>query len=345
MIKKTKGLPKMNIQLFAKAGTTKIVDVIEPTTFTDYVVKETMELSELINSGIAEHDAEFDRLASGPSVLINMPFWNDLTGDAEIMDDDGDHTPGKLTTGKDIARRLGFVKSFGANALAGNLAGDDPMKVIGNRFAAYWARFYQTVLLSTLEGVFAAENMADKIHDITAEIGEEALLSGNTFIDATQVMGDAKESLTAVTMNSAVESHLRKLDLLKEDEYLSNKGKPVYRFMGKRVIVDDAMAYDTVTTAGVMYLFGQGAIAWGNGSDANILETEVVRDGMSKAGEDILVNRRLQILHPRGIKFTESSVAGTFPTLDELETGTNWERVYDPKEIRVVKFMFKLENK
>lgn len=322
--------------------TTKIIDVIQPEVFTDYVVQATMEKSALINSGIAEHDAMFDQLASGPNTLINMPFWNDLTGDPEIMDDNGDTVPGKLTTGKDMARKLAFVKSFGANALAGHLAGDDPMKVIADRFAEYWNRIYQRVLLKTLDGVFKATNMKDKVHDITAT--DNPVISGDAFIDATQKMGDAKDLLTAVMMHSAVEAKLRKLDLLERTEALSAMGKPVYTFMGHEVIVDDGMPYNTDTTDAEMYLFGKGAIAWGNGTDPLIQETEIVRQGMSLAGEDVLVNRKISILHPRGVAFQEKSVAGTFPTLAELEKGTNWSRVYEEKAVRIVDFKFKLEG-
>lgn len=341
MNKKIK-LQKMNLQLFAST-TTKIADVIQPEVFTPYVVNRTMELSALIQSGIAEHDLEFDALASGPNTLIHMPFWNDLTGEVEIMDDDGETIPGKLTAGQDIARKLAFVKSFGANALAGHLAGDDPMKVIADRFADYWNRSYQKVLLSTLDGVFAAANMKEKVHDITSLAGQKAVLNSHSFLDAQQLMGDAKETLTAIMMHSEVENHLVKNDEI--EVIRDSQGNVVMKtYKGKQVIVDDSMAYDPVTKAGEIYIFGRGAIAWGNGSDPKILETEVVRKGLSLAGEDILVNRRLQILHPRGIKFTETSVAGKFPTLDELEAAANWNRVYSPKHIRIVKFMFKLEN-
>lgn len=119
-MKKNKGF-KMDLQLFA-SSTTKVADIVQPEVFTPYVVQRTMELSELIQSGIAEHDKEFDELASGPNTLIHMPFWNDLTGEVEIMNDTGDTIPGKITTGQDIARKLAFVKSFGANALAGHLS-------------------------------------------------------------------------------------------------------------------------------------------------------------------------------------------------------------------------------
>lgn len=339
---KVKGRKGINLQLFA-SGTTKVADVIQPEVFTPYVVQRTMELSELIQSGIAEHDPEFDELASGPNTLIHMPFWNDLTGEVEIMSDEGETVPGKLTAGQDIARKLAFVKSFGANALAGHLAGDDPMKVIADRFGDYWNRTYQDVLISILDGIFASTSMSEKVHDVTGEVGEKAILNSHTFLDAQQLMGDAKELLTGVMMHSEVENHLVKQDEI--ETIRDSEGNVVMKtYKNKRVIVDDGMAYDPATKAGEMYLFGRGAIAWGNGTDPKIKETEVVRKGLSLAGEDILVNRRLQILHPRGIKFTETEVAGKFPTLNELEAAANWNKVYSAKHIRIVKFLFKLEN-
>lgn len=332
----------INLQLFA-SNTTKVADVIQPEIFTPYVVQRTMELSELIQSGIAENDSEFDELASGPNTLIHMPFWNDLTGEVEIMDDEGNTVPGKITSGQDIARKLAFVKSFGANALAGHLAGDDPMKVIADRFGDYWNRTYQSVLISTLDGVFKAPSMSNKIHDISGEVGEKAVLSSDTFLDAQQLMGDAKELLTGIMMHSEVENHLVKQDAI--ETIRDSEGNVVMKiYKNKRVIVDDSMAYDPVTKAAEMYLFGRGAIAWGNGTDPKIKETEIVRNGLALAGEDILVNRKLSILHPRGVKFTEIAVEKKFPTLDELEDADNWVRVYDEKAIRIVKFIFKLEN-
>lgn len=320
---------------------TRIADVIQPEIFTPYTIQRTMELSALIQSGIAENNSQFDELAGGPNTLVNMPFWDDLTGDPEVMDDTGETTPGKITANKDVARKLAWVKSYGANALSAMLSGSDPLKAIADLFASYWNRQYQGMLLSILEGVFASAKMAEKVHDITAETGDAALISGRTFIDAVQKMGDAKDLLTGVMIHSATEAFLAKNDLIEYKEESDGKIRIPY-FMGKRVIVDDSVAFDTATGASEAYLFGNGAIAWGNGSHPDIQQTEVVRKGLSLAGEDILVNRRLSILHPRGVKWTEDSVAGTFPTLEELETGTNWERVYEPKAVRVVKFVFKV---
>ncbi len=321
---------------------TRIQDVIQPEVFTEYTIQRTMELSELIQSGIAQNDSQFDALASGPNTLINMPYWEDLTGDPEVMDDIGDTEPGKIEANKDVARKMAWVKSYGANALSAMLSGDDPMGAIANLFSAYWARQYQQMLLSILDGVFAADNMSEKIHDITAIEGDGALIDGKTFLDAAQRMGDAKDELTGVMMHSAVETHLAKNDLIEYIEDSTGKAR-IKVFLGKRVVVDDSMPFDTTTGAATAYLFGNGAIAWGNGSHPDIQQTEVVRKGLSLAGEDILVNRRLSLLHPRGVKWTDTNIAGTFPTMLELEDGTNWERVYEPKAIRIVKFMFKID--
>ncbi len=323
---------------------TRVIDVIQPEVFTPYTINRTMELSALIQSGIAENNAEFDELAGGSNLTANMPFWNDLEGDLEIMDDKGESEPGNIGSDKDVARKLGFVKSYGANALASLLSGDDPLRAIADLFGAYWNRQYQGVLLSILDGIFAADNMSGKVHDITGKTGDAALIGGATFLDANQLMGDAKDLLTGMMIHSATETYLAKNNLI---EYIkeSDANPRVPYFMNKRVIVDDSIAFDTVTGASEAYLFGTGAIAWGNGKHKDIQETEVVRKGLSLAGEDILVNRRLSILHPRGIQWVEPAggLAKKFPNLNELADGDHWNRVYEPKKIRIVKFMFKVD--
>jgi len=322
--------------------TTKLADVIQPEVFSPYVVQRTMELSALYQSGIVQNDAEFDRLASGPNTLVNMPFWNDLTGDSEVMDEDTNLTAKKITASQDVARKHGRANMWGANNLAAYLSGADPMGAIGDLVASYWAREMQKILLSTLKGMFAALNMTGKTLDITDLTGTDSLISGESFIDANQLMGDAKDSLTGVMMHSAVESYLAKRQLI---EYVQEAGQSVRvpYFMNKRVIVDDSMPYDTTNKIGEAYLFGTGAIALGNGSHPDIVETEVDRDKRNTSGQDYLINRRIFILHPRGVKWTESSVEKPFPTNAEIENGDNWERVYEPKAIRIVRFRFRTD--
>lgn len=320
---------------------TRIADIIQPVVFNQYVIQRTMELSALISSGIVQNDQEFNRLASGPNTLVNMPYWADLTGDSETMMDSGALTPGKIGTNKDVAVKHGRARAWGANGLSSLLSGDDPMATIGSLVASYWDREMQKILLAILEGIFKAASMTDKVHDISAEAGDAALISGETFIDANQKMGDAKDLLTGVMMHSIVEAYLAKRQLI---DYVqeSDQSTRIPYFMNKRVIIDDSIPFDTVNKIGTSYLFGGGAIALGNGSHPNIIETEVDRDSLASSGEDFLINRKIFIMHPRGVKWTDANKADVFPTNAEIKTGTNWERVYEPKAVRIVQFKFKI---
>ena len=317
--------------------TTKIADVIVPEVFNPYVVQRTMELSALVQSGIVQNLAEFDTLASAAARTVNMPFWQDLTGDDELLDDQNPLTPGKIEAAQDEAVILRRGRAWGANDLAANLAGDDPMKAIADLVAAYWARRMQAILVAKLKGAMGA--VTTNVHDITAN--SKKTIEGETFVDAAQKLGDAKEQLTGVLMHSATEASLAKQDLIETERDSSGK-ITMKTFMGKSVIVDDGCPVAANGEDYTTYLFGPGAIAYGNGNPVGFVPTEVARDGL--AGEDYLINRKTLILHPRGIRWTPGAgvPAGVSPSNAELAAAANWTRVYEAKAIRIVAFVHKL---
>jgi hypothetical protein len=314
---------------------TQIADVIVPEVFNPYVIQRTAELSALSQSGIISNDAQLDALASGGGNTINMPYWNDLTGADEVLSDSDALTPQKITAGQDVAVLHLRGKAWSTNDLAHILAGSDPMAAIGDLVAAYWARQRQSLLLSTLKGVFAAASMSGNVHDISALTGGAEVLSGNTFLDAQGKLGDAAEKLTAITMHSAAYVKLQKDNLIAFIP--DSEGKvQIPTYMGRRVIVDDGSP--VATGVYTSYLFGAGAIGLGNGMAK--VPTETDRDSL--AGDDILINRQSFVLHPRGVKWLGASVAGAAPTNTECENASNWSRVYENKNIRIVKFVYKL---
>ncbi|WP_238860879.1 major capsid protein [Clostridium sp. YIM B02569] len=318
-------------------ATTKISDIIEPKVFNPYVVEKTMELSALYSSGIVQNNPELDALALSGGRILNMPYWDDLNGDDEVLSDDGALTPEKITSGQDQAVLLMRGKAWSVNDLAKALSGDDPMRAIGDLVAGYWARKMQKTLIAMLNGVFSSASMSGNVHDISGKTGDAAIIGGTTFIDAVQLLGDAKDKLTAIGMHSAAVSELAKRDLIQTVR--DSEGKVVLKtYMEKAVIEDDGCPVDTANGIFTSYIFGAGAVGLGNGNAP--VPTETDRDSL--AGNDILINRKHYILHPRGIKFTNSSVAGASPTNTELSTAANWQRVYDNKAIRIVQFKHKI---
>lgn len=88
------------------AGTT-LQDVIVPELFNPYVINRTMELSALVQSGIIVNNTEFDALASQASPMVNMPFFEDLTGESEQVIEGTDLNDNKITSNKDVAKTEG----------------------------------------------------------------------------------------------------------------------------------------------------------------------------------------------------------------------------------------------
>ncbi len=308
---------------------TTVADVIVPEVFNPYVVQQTAELSALYQSGIVATSDELNSLAASGGRLINMPFWNDLDGDDEVLSDIAALDVERITSGQDIAALLMRGKAWSVNDLAKALSGDDPMATIGQMVAGYWARRMQATLLSILTGVFAAPSMAANVYDT-----DDRISADNTIL-AIQCLGDAKSKLTGFMMHSAVEADLARQDLI--DFTKDSTGSiEIPTYLGKRVIVDDGcpVANGVYTT----YIFGQGAIGYGEGGAP--VPTETTRDALS--GDDILVNRRHFLLHPRGVRWTDAAVAGSSPTNAELADPANWLRVYEPKNVRIVKYTHRI---
>lgn len=320
------------------AGTT-LSDVIVPELFTKYVVQKTMELSALFNSGIVTNNAEFDRLASEAAPIHNMPFFEDLQGDSENVTEGTDLTAKKITSNKDVSTTIRRAAMWSATDLSAALAGADPMAAIGNLVAGFWARDMQKELINILNGVFAATTMINHVLDVSTEEGAAANISASVFIDGLQMLGDAQSQLTAVAMHSAVKSYLKKQNLITTQRDSNSVEFETYQ--DRRVIVDDGCPYSggVYTT----YLFGNGAIAFGNGNPVGFVATEVDRDKKKGSGVDYLINRRTFILHPRGVQWTNSSRAAVeSPTRAELANKANWKRVYEDKAIRLVAIKHKI---
>jgi hypothetical protein len=237
---------------------------------------------------------------------------------------------------------------WAATDLSAALAGSDPMAAIGDLVAGYWSREYQKILIQVLTGAFGSYNdggetitpLADHILDISA-LGTAAAqkISASAFIDALQLLGDAQGQLTAVAMHSATKAFLKKNNLISTERDSTDVEFEAYQ--GRRVIVDDGCPVnnDIYTT----YLFGQGAIAFGNGSPIGFVTTEVDRDKKKGSGVDYLINRKTFIMHARGIKWTNMERENVeTPTKDELMNAINYARVYEPKQIRIVAFKHKI---
>jgi hypothetical protein len=332
-------------------GYTALSDALVPEIFTPYRQAITEEKSRLVQSGALVRDQEVDALLAGGGMTFNLPRWKDLddTGANVSAGTAGSSvTPLSIGSFDEIAIRLSRNQSWGAARLVKALAGSDPMSAVAARTGAYWAREAQRTLLAIMKGVLA-DNAANDSGDMTNDISGSSYTPGVTdfsaeaFIDTLDTMGDSENELGIVMMHSKVFNRARKNNLIDFVPDSTNQSAvEIPYFLGRLVIVDDSMP----KTGSVFetWIFGQGALVWGVGT--NDVPVEVYRlplDG-NGGGTDAMIERVEWTIHPRGFAFTGTTTAGGGPTnaatSGNLGVAGSWDRVVpERKQVHIARLI------
>jgi hypothetical protein len=226
------------------------------------------------------------------------------------------------------------------------------MAAIGAKIADYIANQRQKDLLSCLGGVFGSVNTttsAAAFFDLTIDGGSgdtPTVLSPRHVAEARSLLGDQGEKLAAMCVHSKVFYDLveRKAidyiyDNLGQADTSAAQGSTapafgsvaVPTFMGLRVIVSDDVQTEGsgATTEYATYFFTQGAVASG---EQLAMQTETDRDILAKS--DAMSIDLHYCYHPVGAKW---GVTTANPTRAQLETVGNWSKVYELKNLGIVR--------
>lgn len=326
--------------------TTRLSDIVEPRVFLDYMAQNTMEKSAFWQSGVIATNPLLTAKANTGGRIVDVPFWRDLpNNDPNIGNDDPTSlaTPDKIDTGTQVARIAYLNRSWAAADLASEIAGSNAMQRIAARVSAYWERAYQRRLLAMVRGLVAdniAANSGDMVFDASRKTsGAADTTNGFTranFTSAAFTLGDAFTSTGAVAVHSVIYKRMvdnDDIDFIKDSD--GNLTIPTY--LGKRIIIDDGMPVFSNATSGLLeytsVLFGAGSIGIGEGSPLVPVEVDRGPAQGNGAGVESLFSRKTVLMHPLGYQFTSTSVAGTSPTLAELQNVANWTRVYERKAV------------
>jgi len=327
---------------------TLISDIVIPEVFDPYFIKRTAELSNLIASGIVVPDPKLDTLAASGGTIITMPFFTDLDGADQILDDSNPLVVANIGTATDMARLHLRGDARSVNDLAQALSGDDPLAAIVDLIAGYWTRKEQALLIKTLEGVFTDNDDNDDgdliyVHAAEASGDVKAwndssptVMSPDAIVSGQALLGDNMDKFTAIIMHSKCLTDLIKQELI-DYERPSGATTKIPYYLDKRIIVDDGCpkrdgSGSPASTVYQSYLFATGAIGRGEGGAP--VPSELERSALDS--DTRLITRRHFLLHPRGFKWVEGSISGKAPTNLECSDGTHFDRVYEQKQCRCV---------
>jgi hypothetical protein len=326
-------------------------DIVIPEIFTPYLEEQTTLRSAFLQSGIATPMAELNAEEGGDYRTVPS-FTANLSGDAEVMRDDRSATPSKIGAESQRAIIMHRIKAWTSRDLARMAAGADPMAAIGNKAGAWIANQQQKDLLSILDGCFGplTSNTTGALKDLAVDDGAsgQAVLGPSTVARVRATLGDAGGKLTTCCMHSAIYYDLyerKALDFVTAADtagsfpdsandavggtYQNAFGQvEIPIFMGMRVIVDDSVA--AVSGKYAVYFFAPGAIGTGNQQG---LRTETDRDILAK--EDAMAVDWHNVMHPMGVNY--KSTAPVNPDRDQLATASNWDLVWELKNIGIAR--------
>lgn len=227
------------------------------------------------------------------------------------------------------------------------------MAAIGNKLAAYVNNQKQKDLYSCLTGAFGSLNANDSnsalfTHCIDSESGDTpTTLSPRHVAKAQSILGDQGQKLTSIAMHSKTYYDLVERKAI--DRIYDNTGAPdtaaasgstanafagsaqVGSFMGLNVIVSDDIPTtgSGASTEYSCFFFANGSVVTGEQAPQRV---QTDRDIL--ALEEAMAVDLHYIYHPVGLKYAVSTVN---PTRSVLETVGSWSKVYETKNIGIVR--------
>jgi hypothetical protein len=327
--------------------------LIIPEVFSPYVIEESTRTDAFLQSGVVQPMAELNTSGDGSGDFVSVPFYKaNLSGDFEVLTDSTSLTPGKIEADRQIGVLLRRGRAFEARDLAALASGSDPIGAIGQKMARYVNHQKQKDLVSCLSGVFGSLNNNSSSSAffglcLDSESSDSPTsLTPSHVARAKNILGDQGDKLAAVVMHSATYYELverRAVDFVASGDTsggatasggsiagaFGNPTVPVY--MGMRVVVSDDVQ-TTGTGASkeyAVYFMTQGAVG---GSEVTALRSETDRDILSLS--DALAISLGYCYHPIGAKWGVTTVN---PTRAQLETVGNWSKVYETKNIGIVR--------
>ena len=330
-------------------------DLIIPEVFTPYLIEATTQTDSFLQSGVVQPLAELNLSSERGGDFVKIPFYKaNLTGDFEVLTDSTSLTPAKITADNQIAAVLHRGRAFSSRDLAALAVGGglDPMAAIAQKMAAYVNNQKQKDLYSCLTGAFGSINANDSNSalfalTIDSESGDTpTALSPRHVARAKALLGDQGEKLTAMAVHSNVYYDLLErnaIDRIYDDggnaDTAAASGstarafdQPSFgSFMGLRVIVSDDIPTtgSGASTEYSTFFFTQGAVVTGEQAP---IRTQTDRDIL--ALEEAMAVDLHYIYHPVGLKYAVSTVN---PNRSVLETVGSWSKVYETKNIGIVR--------
>lgn len=264
--------------------------------------------------------------------IITEPIFGLIGGEPVNYDGNTDIKTHETPTAQQTMVVFGRANGWKETDFAEDIASTNFMNNVGSQINDYKDERDQEEIIAILNGIFSMTGAKNKVFPEQHTYKVDKPIDAITLNMAGQkALGQNKGDIALIIMHSRVATTLENLQLLEyvtyNDEHGIQRPMGIARYAGKTVLIDDSMPFDEKTGEYTSYILGRKVL--GYTPIAPKTPYEVVREAKAKGGYTELIHRWRRLVQPKGISFTQKSVASLSPTTAELAKGENWELVVD----------------
>jgi hypothetical protein len=316
-------------------------------------------LTALLDSGVMVEDSTIRDMIQSNGNIYTIPFYNTLNGEEQNYDGRTDITVEETGGDSQTGVVYGRAKGFFARNFTSELSGADPMGHIVSSVARYWHKRRQKRLIGLLGGLFSITGSTgftkkwqdNHIVDLGSDTAAPRKIEATDLNDlATKALGDNKTEFKVAVMHSDVAHTLENLQVLEywkqSDANGIQRPTALASANGYTVIIDDGVTTEDVGGEDAnkdlkkyhTYLLGTGVLRHAPGRVD--VPVESARDAKKNGGQDELITRIRETIHPNGFSFTVPKSGWTdSPTDAQLFAPANWSLKFDPKAIPIAELI------
>ena len=171
----------------------------------------------IIASGIVQQDSSIMDLIGEKGNVATIPIYKPLDANEsgmEPLNNDGltDNTPTEISGDKQTCMLIQRMKAFKAKDFTKELTGADPMTLIRNKIAGYYAQVWEIELMNIAAAVLGVSALSDHVLDLASK---DKQIEAGTIYDVEQAaLGDMADGLGLIVMHSMIYKQYKKLDMV-----------------------------------------------------------------------------------------------------------------------------------
>ena len=321
---------------------TSIANLWTPEVWIPQIDELVRSFPSILSSPVVLRNPTFDEIATGPGVAVQMPYFKDITDQADAIQVENTQPARQIIGGgKQIATIMNRESSNDWTALAVQVSGGDVEAALYRQIAMKRLKQRQTTVVAILRGLFNIAGAPNETtaalypnrYDAFSETGASPpagqIIDKDKFIDACALLGERSTSLSGgvVLMHPNIRAALLKQDQIAFKHYSEQEGIELETYKGLSVFVSLALRRAGGTSGFVYdtYVAVPGTVAWGEkAQQGDVVDVASLSRWEDKQKNNIEVYDRTRFtLHVGGTKWV-GTPAGQSATNTELAVAANW---------------------